>query len=449
MILAWALLAGHITQPVPIQSQLDAWFAKDKKGQSCASCHSADGIELKRFSDRDIRRRIARHHQGEVAERLRFFVSGNLKGSGKIQLEDRPMQPGGKVLPGKRVEDRDSAFLENLKAHFPKLFVPVSNPAQALQFQSEILRLDLSKLPIGIEMNRLSEDGFHGVKHRSIANWFPDVPTFDSNGLRQELEAYLRNPSDSTLGNVDRKVLAIAKADDPFKELALAKYRSLMVFQHELRTKRTSTYYPPENPFWQVAEFGRTYLEADPILVRIPNDIALAKGMPGTYKNQLKELRLPWFWLGWIRDPSLTKTSRLRETVRAEYFCRFLEADGPYIAHESFMLARKLAEQTRNPLFPGIPFEIQYSFFLTNTPLIQREPKGSTAKALFRRLTANSFNMSMFLLESDLIKNKKAVRKVPQASQMEFIRQYMADIKEPVDNLVSRILPRLNAAAGQ
>ena len=231
-------------------------------------------------------------------------------------------------------------------------------------------------------------------------------------------------------------------------ELALAKYRSLLLYQHELRTKKPTKFLPKNNPFWQVAEFARLYAESDPQLVRVPEEIATAKKMSTTFRDQLKQLRLPWFWLGWIRDPSLTKSSQSKETVRAEYFTRFLEEDGPYMGHEAFMLSRKLAEQIRNPNYKGIPFEIQYSFFLTNTPLIEREPKDTMAKLLFRQLTANSFKMSLYLLESDLKKSNKAIRKVPQASQMKFIRQYLSDIKVPQNELIDRVQKRLFEATG-
>jgi hypothetical protein len=441
-------LVAIFARPQQIQPNLDAWFKKDTKGQSCASCHSVDGIELRSFLDQDIRRRTARHHQGEVANVIRTQIGSHPKVSGEVGINLRPLQPAGRALPGKTPTIRDNAFLVSLKSKHPTLFSPIQNLKDALTFQRTILKIDLKQVPIGIEMNRLSSDGEHGSEYQTIANWFPDVASFDSDILRPELEAYYKNPTDELLSQIDNKLLSISKPIDGITELALAKYRSLMVYQHELRTKKTSQFLPKNNPFWQVADFARLYAESDPQLVRVPEDIAIAKNMTSTFRNQLKQLRLPWFWLGWIRDPSLTKSSQSKETVRAEYFSRFLEEDGPYIGHEAFMLSRKLAEQTRNPHYKGIPFEIQYSFFLTNTPLIEREPKDPKSKALFRQLTANSFKMSLYLLERDLKKNSKAIRKVPQASQMKFIRQYFSDIKKSQDELIDRVQKRLFEATG-
>ena len=407
MLVLSLLAVSLLARPLALDSRLDAWFLKDSKGQSCASCHSVDGIELRSFSERDLARRIARHHPSVTAIKIQAVVFGHAREAGEIGTDIRPLQPGLSVLAGKTPADRDAAFLANLKSKFPKLFAPVKSLDGALEFQKEILDIDLRRLPIGIEMNHLSEDGAHGDSHRSIANWFPDVPTFDSNALRPELEKYRASPTDESLRGLDNKLMSIATVDDPFSTLSLAKYRSLMVYQHELRTHASGTLLLKDNPFWQVAEFGRLYLEADHIAVRVPPDIAVAKDMPNSFKDQLKGLRLPWFWLGWIRDPSLTKASQAKDTVRGDYFCRFLEEDGPYIGHEAFMLSRKLAEQDRNPLYAKIPFEIQYSFFLTNTPLIEREPKAALPKAMFRQLTANSFVTSLFLLERDLVKTNR------------------------------------------
>lgn len=446
MLVLSSLVVSLLARSQALDSRLDAWFLKDSKGQSCASCHSVDGIELRSFSEADILRRIARHHPSDIALKIQALVAGHAKPEGEIGTDIRPLQPGGSLLAGKNPTERDAAFLANLKSKFPKLFVPIKSLSSALEFQKEILGIDLRRLPIGIEVNHLSEDGAHGDAHRSIANWFPDVPTFDSSELRPELEKYRANPTDDSLVSLDNKLMAIANVNDPFSTLSLAKYRSLTVYQHELRTNNAGSLLLKNNPFWQVAEFGRLYLEADHIAVRVPPDIAATKDMPNGFKNQLKELRLPWFWLGWIRDPSLTKTSQAKDTVRGDYFCRFLEDDGPYIGHEAFMLSRKLAEQTRNPLYANIPFEIQYSFFLTNTPLIEREPKGATTKATFRQLTANSFMMTLFLLERDLNKTNWTIRKVPQANQIKYVAAYLKEIKVPSSELIDRVLKLLKSA---
>lgn len=448
MTLTSALVVALLTRPHQSRSNLDAWFTKDVKGQSCASCHSVDGIELRSFLDVDIRRRTARHHQGEVANTIRNLIESHPKVTGETGINLRPLQPGGKCLPGKTPAIRDNAFLLSLRSGYPSLFTPIQNLKDALVFQKAILDIDLNKVPIGIEMNRLSADGAHGSEYQTIANWIPDVTSFDSDLLRPELEAYYLQPTEEKLKQIDNKLLEIAKPSDGMTELALAKYRSLLLYQHELRTKKRTKFLPKNNPFWQVAEFARLYAESDPQLVRVPAEVVAAKKMSTTFRGQLKQLRLPWFWLGWIRDPSLTKSSQSKETVRAEYFTRFLEEDGPYMGHEAFMLSRKLAEQIRNPNYKGIPFEIQYSFFLTNTPLIEREPQDLKAKLLFRQLTANSFKMSLYLLESDLKKSNKAIRKVPQASQMKFIRQYLSDIKVPQKELIDRVQKRLFEATG-
>ena len=443
-----SLVVVLLTRPPVDQRNLDDWFHKDSKGQSCASCHSVDGIELRSFAEIDIRRRTSRHHTGETAVGILALLAEHQRVGTDNGIDIRPMQPEAKVLAGKTPAERDRSFIINLQAQHPLLFVPVRTHNQAVAFQKEILGIDVRQLPIGIELNRMSEDGFHGPAHQSIANWFPDVPTFDSDLLRPELEAYRTDPTDKNLELIDKKLATIAKTNDAFSGFSLAKYRALLVYQHELRTKSLTGFLPKENPFWQIGEFGRLYAEADPITVNAPADIISAKNLTSTFRTQLKQLRLPWFWLGWTRDPSLTKSGRDKPTVRADYFCRFLEEDAPYIGHESFMLARKLAEHGRNPLYPGIPFEILYSSFLVNTPLIDREPQDAKARDLFRQFTTNSFTMSLTLLEDDLKKSNKALHQVPQLNQIGYIRKYLNEIHSPPSDLIDRVIKRLNNATG-
>ena len=446
MFLLLLPVAGLMVQPQAPSSNLDAWFLKDKSQQSCASCHSPDGIELRSFASADILRRAARHHSEDIAAKIRVQIEGLPKLTEESGTELRPMQSGGKALPGLGAAERDNAFIANLNSRYPKLFSPIQNEADALAFQTVILSIDLANLPIGIEMNRLSEDGAHGDEHKSIANWFPDMPVFDSSELRPELDAYRANPTEQALDLIDQKVQRIAKVNTAFAGLSLAKYRSMMVYQHELRTKSNTPYLPKGNPFWQVAEFARVYAEANASAVNVPADIVEAKDLNRTYPSQLKQIRVPWFWLGWTRDPSLTKSGSSRETIRGDYFCKYLEEDGPYMSHESFMLARKLAEHSRNPLFAGYPFEIQYSFFLTNTPLVDREPKEKKTQQLFRQFTANSFKMSLFLLQRDLIKTGKTIRPFPQSNQISYISKYMDAIQVPSKDLTSQVLKRLASA---
>lgn len=423
------------------------WFAKDTKGQSCASCHSADGIEVRLFSDSDIVRRTARHHTGATAEAIRKMVSSGTKSQVKNGREFRPMQPGGYVLSGSSAAARDAAFLNLVAQRYPGLLKPVDSYQQALEFQRQILAIDLTTLPVGIEFNRISEDSARGNDHASIANWFADIPTFDSDQIQSAADGYLMNPTEANLKALDTKVVDLAKPKDQFAQLSLAKYRCLNVLQHEIRTAQTTSFLPEGNPFWQIAEVGRLFAESDWHTLGVPDEIAKAKQMDQTFGIQMRQLRLPWFWLGWIRDPSLTHSGLMRETLRADYFCQFLEQDGPYMSHELFMLTRKLAEQNRSPLLPNAPWEIQYSFFLANRPLIEREPKENAVQSRFRRLAKNSFMMSLYLLDHDIEARGKTIRPIPQTSQVKFLSQYLDSIGMPAKALVERVNNRLKRAA--
>ena len=170
------------SQKDSIDPGLIAWRTPDNAERSCSSCHSPDGIELAAygFAKDDLVRRAARHL---TEERQTQVVKWILQNRGKIHGEavnpmmGRPLQPGGRVLPGFTPKDRDLAFQTSLGSAAPKLEGPrIRSLKAAKEIRDEVLDLDLKSLSVGIEMNRLSEDGFHGKDHATLAHWIPDVP---------------------------------------------------------------------------------------------------------------------------------------------------------------------------------------------------------------------------------------------------------------------------------
>ncbi|MCC7229655.1 MAG: hypothetical protein IT203_04620, partial [Fimbriimonadaceae bacterium] len=261
MILTLAVLIA--CQKDSIDPGLIAWRTPDRAGRSCSSCHSPDGIELAAygFDKEDLVRRSARHLNEEGQTQV---VNWILLNRGKIHREvenpllSRPLQPGGKVLPGITPKERDLAFLASLGSVAPKLeSARVGSLKAAKEVRDEVLDLALRSLPVGIEMNRLSEDGFHGKDHATLAHWIPDVPVATGAPIRLAEDAYLREPSETTLNALDQAVSTLSPHSSPIQLLALNKYRSLLRLQHLVRTGNWVGIHM-DNPLWQVAEIART-----------------------------------------------------------------------------------------------------------------------------------------------------------------------------------------------
>lgn len=451
-----ALCAACVASPAP--ESLIAWRTPDKKGAACVSCHSPDGIELAAFGfgRSDVLRRASAHLDGPSQEAVLKLILSNRERLGAPAMDPmkvRPLQPGGEVLSGGTPEIRDRAFLTSLSRLAPTLFGKrVRSREDALAVCREVLALDLTKVPVGIAMNRLSEDGFHGRDHASLAHWIPDVPLPQTPAILAAQDRYLAKPSRATMAELDAEVRKSFVPTSPIQSLALEKYRSLLVLQHGLRVRAglapAETPVPGElegNPFWQIGEIGRLYGDSGPAQLVLPAEVTAAKTAGPKIGEQMRELRLPWYWLGWIHDPALRHSGQLGETLRADYFTLHLLRDGPYVAHATFMLTRKLFEQSRLEKSER-PWDLQYTFLTLERPLIEQEPKEPKAKALYRRFAGNAFRTCLWLLADELEKTHVTIYPESQNLQIRQIREYLKKIGEPEDALADRAV-RLMAEA--
>jgi len=273
-------------------------------------------------------------------------------------------------------------------------------------------------------------------------------------------DVYLADPSDANLFALDaahRASLLVGRT--PAEELAGLKYRALLLLQHQLRTGRLVALVKPgqfgdkQNPFWDIGEFGR-FLDLDQSIdvLNLPPDIAAKKVGGPDFASQGRDLRLPWFWLGWMLDPGMQLSGSRRETRRSDYFTKFLWIDGPYPMHSAFMTTKRIVEVAFNPAcwnshYPA-HYEIQYSFFLMSDNALLREPTEPTARAQYRRFVANSFRMSLLLLRRNIRETREAIRPESQKFQVRLMAKVLAKFDpRPTDkSLTAEVLSLLSSA---
>ncbi len=455
------LLAGLISVPCAtthpqdptIRKGLELFRKPDRTGRACSSCHSPDGIELAAFgfSAEDIVRRSRQHVTEQEAQALADYLK-QLRFVSHIDptldpMKDRPLQPAGKLLEGVTPQDRDLRFAEELKERAPKLFGSrVATVEQAHQAFDEILAIDLMKLPIGIAFSRLSEDEFHGREHSTIAQWIPDAPALaQTPQLRAMEETYLAEPSDSNLARLDAYYRdAWDPAMSASQSLFLAKTRSLLKLQHLLRMTGSATPTKtalephgaatgegsaPSNPWWEVGDLSRIYSETSVDNFGLPRDVVTKKRGGPTFSDQLKALRLPWLWLGWMTDPSLQRTSLDKATRQGDYFSQLLLEEGPYVVHTTFMLARKLAEQSTQPSANSkVPkhLVVQFSALTRNDQLRAFEPADPKARHLIGTMIANTFRTFALLLTEEMKETGVTYLRDPLVQQLTAMRDATA-----------------------
>lgn len=407
---------------------LGAWRTPGRiSSAACANCHGPDGLELAiyDFDDATIRRRALPHLDPAVAEhvvqfihavRSRYAISKLLD-----PLRDRPLQPGGRLLPGQTPLERDFAFGRSLATILPTLTgAPVKDLKMAEKAADELLAVDPWQLPIGIPLNRFSEDSFHGTDHASLAHWLPDVPRQATPGdlalYYQRQDVYLADPTERKLWQM---IDGFAQLTKPINDTGIAliaqdKYESLMLLQHRVRqallghvikpTPVTMADWPEPvapNPMWQVGEEARKFQEAGPAALGLDPELLAKKQGGPSFQDQIRDLQSSWFWLGWLFDQGLERTSNGHPPVaRGDWLALALWNGGPYPIHISFALARKQLVVNRLPgAWKGMPdrkrTEWNYLGERIGGRYISDMPVEAKHRRLYCRFTANCFRMSL------------------------------------------------------
>jgi len=435
---------------------MKVWRQPDANGLACAFCHTPDGLEVAsyNFDDENLRRRATPHLGEEGAKKIVAFMHAVRKRYGIKTLldpmKDRPLQPGGEVLPGGTPAERDLAFAKELETALPTLAAgKVDSLESALRAKDELLALDPRKLRIGIPFNRISEDGFHGMEHATFANWIADTALrfhFPWEVYFVLQDSYLRDPT-------DRNLLLIVEFPKLHQEKEYAryaqlmtndKYRALLVYQHILRSgfaggsaldqvgpvllgKLGKAGLP--NPLLDLGVFADERNDTPFSQFSFPDDTLAKKEKGVTEADQMRQIRLPSLYAGWLMDQGLMRCETCPAPRATRIFTERLLTDGPYPMHDAFAITKKLvtdgfAPEAWNGSEPQ-HFVIDYSAFLDRGNFEKFEPKDPEGRAIYRRFVGNSFRMSLFLYEDQESRGKAAFVDDPSAAQIPILTAYL------------------------
>jgi hypothetical protein len=400
-----------------------------ENGAACANCHGPDGIELAayNFDDADIMRRAKVHLSDADSRQVVNFIHAVREKYGMTKLldpmKDRPFQPGGAVLPGATPNERDTAFGEELKQKLPILFNGrIQTIAQAKEAAKDLLALDPWTLKVGIPLSRLSEDVAHGVEHATINQWLPETPPTISpeklNDWYAAEDEYLAAPSIPAL----RKLIALHEqlTFSPaigIETVANIKYRALLLLDYRLRTKNTSGPEPPvapeivtpgrPNPAWEVADIARDLEAQNEHTLGMTETLANEKTGPQNTHEQISQLSVSWFWLGWLFDQGMYRSLGGLNTTHGAWLTRALWIYGPYPIHNVYSSTRRQLVASYVPgALLGPPsynhLRWDYSSLRVGHRYIDLIPKDPTQRKLYLTFTANCFRMNLLLLEDNM-----------------------------------------------
>lgn len=365
--------------------------------------------------------------------------------------------------------------------------------------------LNLRSLPTGMLYPLWSADFHHGATEGTFNDWTADIahdpkPEFKIQWLALQ-SAYLANPSNENfwkmyfnardmtrlplLGSCTSPGLACAITDDFNKH----KFLSAMMGQHMMRLQlsgkldtfaegavafsyldtdpaysymkanKTPLVFLPA-PLWEVGDNARVLLDSEAKPGSFKQNLANL-GYPDFAQNSIdplrsaieeeNSLRLPWFWIGFTFDPSMSRIAKSNATRVGEYMVGSL-IENRYFNHNAFITLMRLATKGTLPeanvqgqnststlaqLTPKYMMEYGYAWAYGRMALknLWNEDKNiqipaalkDDSAALFAALTGNGLRMSMYLQMDQLDKTGNDALTTTTNGQLETLRGWFTD----------------------
>ncbi|MEM7513276.1 MAG: hypothetical protein AAF388_20270, partial [Bacteroidota bacterium] len=138
-------------------------------------------------------------------------------------------------------------------------------------------------------------------------------------------------------------------------------------------------------------------------------------------KEAMKQVKVPWFYTGWLFDQGLQKTSSSNSTKSAEYFSHFFQDDfsegqpnrSGYSIHNIFMITRKQMVQNFDPVATEndlARLAVAYSNFHGYGWDVKKAPKDSQERLdIYQFMVENSYRMMLFLMQEDIKQKGKPI----------------------------------------
>ena len=357
-------------------------------------------------------------------------------------------------------------------------------------------KINMRSLPTGMLYPRWSADFHHGAEEGTFNDWTADIahdpkPAFKTQWLALQ-SAYLANPSNENfwkmyfsardmttlplLGSCSSSGLACAITDDFNKH----KFLSAMMGQHLMRlelagkvdtfakgavafsyldTDPTYSYMKANNtplqflpsPLWEVGDNARVLLDSESKPGSFKQNLAnlgfpaFAQNSIDPNRNAIEEenaLRLPWFWIGFTFDPSMSRISKSNATRVGEYMVGSL-IENRYFNHHAFTTVMRLATKGSLPeanvqsqnrtttlaqITPKYVMEYGYAWaygrlslknlWNESRTIVVPATLKSESDALFSAITGNGLRMSMYLQADQLDKTGAHALSAGELSQL-------------------------------
>jgi hypothetical protein len=161
------------------------------------------------------------------------------------------------------------------------------------------------------------------------------------------------------------------------------------------------------NPIWAVGDLAREMMGRGPGEFGMDTSMQAKKLAGPSLETQLSQMRVAWFWAGWLSDQGMFKTSHDDKTRLGLWMSESLSQDGPYPFHEIYAEARRQAVVSNVPESWGeTPDRKRRIWDFAGLRSFNRYLRDIPADPAYRQLyitfTANCFRMNLLLLKDDI-----------------------------------------------
>lgn len=400
----------------------------------------------------------------------------------------RPFQPGGAVLEPDLDRDpsineptrfirRDIAFGRQLTKLTPALFgAPIETLAQAHQIRDQVLAVQPRTLKTGVLYPLWSADRHFGEQFGTLNDWVADIgqaPRPDKAAAWRSLQdAYLRQPSNETFWRMYDAVgvLTAPRFTTAGNRVDEAKFRSALIGQHLMRSEalKLTDFVKPTglafsrlqgspffaqkpdillpNPMWDFAERARVILDGDARrlaggevnteaararealdLLGNPDFVLESVSPDQSWKDQADDIRLDWFWIGFVFDPSFARIDKSNSTIAGEYFLASLRHKRLYMHHQFVNLMSLLYRGFVPEAMKDVQDNQSANLFLPRWQIRAGEhlrdnwgensrlqfPAALKAehRELWIKLTGNAYRASLLIYEDEINRNRVPFRR--------------------------------------
>lgn len=404
------------------------WHKKGFDGLKCVSCHTPRGTEILMSSvtAADMERRAIPHlHEADAK-----LISDAFRQCRSTKVVRRPFEPAGGILAGTTPEARDEAFGAQLQKLYPSWFVDKSRTYQeALRDAKALTAVPLTSIRTGFEFDELSNDPFRNKTSLTINDWIPDVELsldeadqFTQIASKFPLSEPIRGLQ-SQLAEVQGKPKTSFEQLSHLKRLALLEYeRSLLTDQKPLPGELSRQF--PEDPIWGVGNWARVMNGFTPEILGIPPAKITSLRMQPGQKLNLSGMALSWFWVAWMRDPSLLSTSRDKPALDGQYMSETVWLVGPLAMHNAFFCTRRPIE-TYFEQRGSMNLKAEFTAFSNDSALEINEPKSPQARKRFLAWCTSLVDVYATLLTHDAQTRSQVWQATQSLQQLEGIYTFL------------------------